>query len=149
MRHLNLLRSVQRLLPEGEQVLAASYGYARHRLSLLYALAAGSAIFVLVSLLGGYTVPSRAVLGGVAGAVAIAATTEYRIFARTTTGFVLLRGSRIRLAATAVLRRLEPDTTVAPVGGNLITVEWEIDGRLYSVPKRADAHLARVFQRSE
>lgn len=102
-------------------------------------------MFVLVGVLGGYSVQSRVLLGGIAAAIAIAATTQYRIFARTTTGLLILRGSRFRLAATSVVKRAGVETEFVPVGGNLITVEWRIDGVIYSVPKRADSELAKVL----
>ncbi len=145
MRQRNLLRSVQRLLDDGEQIRAASYGYARHPWTIAYALAAGGAMFLLVGLLGGYSVQSRVLLGAIAAAIAVAATTEYRIFASTTKGLLILKGSRLRLAATSVLKRVDEETEFTPVGGNLITVEWRIDGVTYSVPKRADSQLAKVL----
>lgn len=145
MRQRNLLRSVQRLLDDGEQVRAASYGYARHPWTIAYALATGGAMFVLVGVLGGYSVESRVLLGAVAAAIAVAATTEYRIFASSTGGLLILRGSRFRLTATSVLKRVGEETEFVPVGGNLVTVEWRIDGVTYSVPKRADRELAKVL----
>ena len=145
MRQRNLLRSVQRLLDDEERVKAASYGYARHRWTLAYALLAGGAMFFLVDLLGGYSVQSRVLLGAIAAAIAVAATTEYRIFASTTSGLLILKGSRFRLTATSVLKRVGEEIEFVPVGGNLVTVEWRIDGVIYSVPKRADSELAKVL----
>lgn len=145
MRQRNLLRSVQRLLDDGEKVRAASYGYARHPWTIVYALAAGCAMFVLVGVLGGYTVQSRVLLGAIAAGIAVAATTEYRIFASTTSGLLILKGSRFRLTATSVLKRVGEEIEFVPVGGNLVTVEWRIDGVIYSVPKRADSELAKVL----
>ncbi len=136
---------MQRLLDDEEQVKAASYGYARHPWTIAYALAAGGAMFFLVDLLGGYSVQSRVLLGAIAAAIAVAATTEYRIFASTTSGLLILKGSRFRLTATSVLKRVGEEIEFVPVGGNLVTVEWRIDGVIYSVPKRADSELAKVL----
>ena len=90
VRNNILLRSIQRLLDDDEQVRTAVVLTTRHRWFVPYAIFAGIAIGV-VSGLSGIEGPLNWILFAVLGAaIAGIATTNYSVLAETTSGLVLL-----------------------------------------------------------
>lgn len=144
MRRAILLRSVARVLGGDTDVTDAAYMWSRHRWTVPYALVvlAGAALFT--PLVGVDDWPTRIVIGLGAAAIAVTATTEYRVLAETATGLVVLRASRIRQVATEVLDRLDPDADFEQVGGTIIAADWEIGGRRYTVPRSSDEAMGRM-----
>lgn len=145
MRRATLLRSVGRLL--GEEVREAAFMWSRHRWMIPYALVAGAAVSVTSAWAGFTEVATRVALGFAAGAVAVNATTEYRVLALTSKGLVLLRGSRIRQYATQVVARLPSTTTIAPVGGTVLASDWQVGDSVYTVPKSSERAIEVIARR--
>ena len=82
-----------------------------------------------------------------AAATAAMATTEYRVLALTSDGLVLLRSSRVRQKAGAIIGRLPASTRVEPVGSNLVITDWSVGDTVYSVMKRHQAAMVAISQR--
>jgi len=144
VRQTILLRSVQRLLDESEQVHTAIMLTTRHRWFVPYALASGLAVGVVASL-SGIEGPLNWVLFAIVGAaIAGMATTNYSVLAETSAGLVLLRSSRVRQYAKSLIRRLPDDTTLTMVGGTVISSDWEVDGVIYSMTKRWEAAMREL-----
>jgi len=144
VRQTILLRSVQRLLNESEQVHTAVMLTTRHRWFVPYALASGLAVGVVASL-SGIEGPLNWVLFAIVGAaIAGMATTNYSVLAETSAGLVLLRSSRVRQYAKSLIRRLPDDTTLTMVGGTVISSDWEVDGVIYSMTKRWEAAMREL-----
>jgi hypothetical protein len=84
---------------------------------------------------------------GAAGAiVAATATTNYSVLARTTRGLLLCRAGRVRQVATAIVERLPEGTPISRTGGNLITGEWDVGDRSYSVPRRHERAMEQIVR---
>lgn len=88
--------------------------------------------------------PTRIVLGAAGVAVAVAATTDYKVLAQTSSGMVLLRASRIRQVATGMIELLPRDLKLVQVGGTIIAADWEVDGSVYTVPKASEQAMSRM-----
>ena len=63
--------------------------------------------------------PTRIVLARQAVAVAVAATTDYKVLAQTSSGMVLLRASRIRQVATGMIELSAAGSQLVQVGGTI------------------------------
>ena len=83
MRHAILLRSVARLLQDGESLVDAAYMWRRHPHMLWYGGAAFALLVAVAAAVGWQEWPARVGFGAAAGAVAVYSTTEYRVLART------------------------------------------------------------------
>lgn len=144
MRRAFLLRSVAKLLGGDTIVTDAAYMWSRHRWTVPY----GAVVFALVVLFAPLVTiddwATRIVIGFGATAVAVNATTEYRVLAETADGLLLLRASRIRQVATEVLARLDGSAPIDRVGGTVIAAEWQIDDRRYTVPRSSDEAMQRI-----
>ena len=90
---------------------------------------------------------TRIVLGLAAVAVAVAASTDYKVVAHTTDGVVLLQASRIRQVAIGKLERLARDVLVRPVGGTVLAADWEVGGVVYTVPRSSEQAISRIAAR--
>lgn len=144
LRRSILMRSVQRLLGDGDQVRDVVMLFTRHRWFWPYSLAAGLVIFGVATatgLEGGF---NRLLLGACGLAIAGLATTDHWVLADTTGGLVLLRSSRVRQYARSVVRRLPDETSLDPVGSTVVTSDWRIDGRLYTLTKRWEPAMRRL-----
>lgn len=144
MRRAALFRSVHRLV--GEEVQEAAFMWSRHRWMLPYALIAAVVVFLTSEWAGFTELSTRIALGFAAGAIAVNATTDYRVVARTTKGLVFLRGSRVRQHAVAVIRRLPDDTRIEPVGGTVLATDWAVGETVFTVPKSHERALERIAQ---
>jgi hypothetical protein len=139
-----LLRSVQRLLDEGEQVHRVVLLSTRHRWFAPYAIASGVGLFVVASVTGIDSLLNRMVLAVCGIAIAGMATTNYSILAETTTGLVLCRSSRVRQYAKEVVNRLPVGTSLTMVGSTVITSDWKIDDVIYTLTKRWEATMRQL-----
>lgn len=146
MRRANLLRSIARLLDEGTELKDAAYMWSRHRWMIPYAVFAALAVFLTSEWAGFTETPTRVALGFAAGAIAVNATTDYRVLARTSRGLVLLKSSRIRQYATEVLERLPKSTTIEVVGGTVLATDWQVGDAVYTVPKSSEQAIQRIAQ---
>lgn len=144
MRRAVLLRSVARVLGEGVTVYEAAYMWTRHRHMLLYASAVFLAFVLFAPVAGIDEWPTRLVIGLGGTAVAVTATTEYRVVAQTSDGLVLFRASRIRQVATQVKQRLEPGATLQPVGGTILAADWQVGDNRYTVSRSSEQAMNRM-----
>lgn len=149
VRQAILLRSVQRLLNDGEKARSVVVLSTRHRWFVPYAIAAGFALFAVASVTGIESMLNRVVLAGCGVAIAGMATTNYAVLAETTSGLVLLRSSRIRQYAKAIVNRLPSDTPLTMVGSTVITSDWKVDGVIYTMTKRWEATMRQLSTRNK
>ena len=120
--------------------------WSRHRWMIPYAAIAALAVFWTSEWAGFTEMSTRIALGFAAGAIAVNATTDYRVVAKTAKGLVLLRGSRIRQYAVSVIRRLPPNTRIEPVGGTVLATDWAVGDSVFTVPKSHERALERIAQ---
>lgn len=144
MRHQILLRSIQRFLEPDERLYDAAFMWSRHRLAYPYAVGAFVAMFVVATVAGFQQWPSRLAIAVVGGAVAITATTMYRVLAATSGGLVLLEGGRLRQVAKRRIRKLEPGAQVEIQRDTMITTDWKVGGTEYTVPKGSQRAMERI-----
>ena len=89
--------------------------------------------------------PVTIALVAVATAAAVAGLTrEYRVLAMTDDEFVIMRGSTIRLRATEVLERLPRTVRFRRAGGSLLTAEWQVADRTYTVRREWQKAMERM-----
>lgn len=146
MRRNVLVRSVKRLLPDAT-VFDVAYVWVRHPSGLLYAAGAFIALVLVGMAVGFDEWPSRIGLGIAGGAVAMSATTEYRVLAHTDEGLVLLAGGRVRQVARRIIRVLPPDSRVEIVRDTMLTTDWTIGDTEYTVPKSSQRSIERIAAR--
>jgi hypothetical protein len=139
-----LLRSVQHLVADGEQVHTAVMMSTRHRWFLPYALAAGVGVGIVAAMTGLEGPLNWILFGAIGGAIAGMATTNYSVLAKTTSGLMLCRSSRVRQYAKSMIGRLPDDTPLTMVGSTVISSDWEIDGVIYSMTKRWEATMREM-----
>ena len=120
--------------------------WTRHRWMLPYALIAAAVVFVSSEWAGFSEVSTRVALGFAAGAVAVNATTDYRVLALTSRGLVMFRASRIRQYATGVLTRLPRTTPIEAIGGTVLATDWRVGEETYTVPKSSERAIQRIAQ---
>ncbi len=144
MRHAVLLRSIQRFLEPGERLYDAAFMWTRHRLAYAYAGAAFIGMLVVAILAGFDRWPSRLAIAVMGSAVAITATTMYRVLASTSKGLVLLEGGKMRQVAKRRIRTLKPGTGVMIKRDTLITTDWTVGDSEYTVPKGSQKAMHRI-----
>lgn len=144
MRRDVLLRSVARLLADGADVTDAAYMWRRHRWVVPFTAATFAAVVLLAENVGWTDWPTRIALGFAASAVAVAASTDYRVLAETASGPVLCKASRIRQAALSVLERVDADAPIEPVGGTVIATDWRVGDEIYTVPRSSEQAMQRI-----
>lgn len=120
--------------------------WSRHRWMIPYAAVAALAVFFTSEWAGFTEFSTRVALGFAAAAVAVNATTDYRVVARTARGLVLLRGSRIRQHAVEVITRLPKSTKIEPIGGTVLATDWIVGESVFTVPKSHERALERIAQ---
>ena len=147
MRKANLLRSIARLLDDGTAVVEAVYMWKRHRLMFPFGIVSFVGMVVVAEWAGWDEWATRIVIGLAAVAVAVAASTDYRVLAQTSDALFLLQASRIRQAATRLLEKLPPDATIRPVGGTILAADWEVAGSVYTVPRSSEQAISRIAGR--
>lgn len=148
MRHALLLRSVVRLLTEGEAVLEAAYLWRRHPRMVLYALVAFAAMVLVAAGVGWDEWPSRFGFGLAAAAVVVFATTDYRVLARTPDRLVLCSASRIRQIARGIISSHPVDVLPEIEESSMLVATWRFDGESYSVPKSSERAMLVIGRSS-
>lgn len=114
---------------------------------MLYAVAAFVALVVVAATAGFEQWPSRIGVGIAGAAIAVTATTDYRVLAHTDRGLVLLVGGRVRQVAKRVIRDLPADVTIEIVRDTMLTTDWKIEGVEYTVPKSSQRAVERIAAR--
>lgn len=147
MRKAYLLRSIARLLDDGTDVVEAVYMWKRHRLMFPFGIVSFVGMVVVAEWAGWDEWATRIVIGLAAVAVAVAASTDYRVLAQTSDGLFLLQASRIRQIATRLLEMLPPDATIRPVGGTVLAADWEVAESVYTVPRSSEQAISRIAGR--
>ncbi|MEX2280351.1 MAG: hypothetical protein WEA76_09715 [Acidimicrobiia bacterium] len=146
MRRAILFRSVARFLDEGTELQEAAFMWTRHRWMVPYAIIAALAVFLTSEWAGFTELSTRVALAFAAGAIAVNATTDYRVLARTTRGLLLLKASRIRQYATGLIEWLPASTQIEVVGGTVLATDWQVGEAVYTVPKSSEQAIQRIAQ---
>jgi hypothetical protein len=120
----------------------------RHRLLLPFGLAAFVGMVLVAAWAGAEDWPTRIVIGLAGFAVAVAATTDYRVVAQTSEGILLLRASRIRQVAKEIIERFPFATPIEPVGGTALAADWSVAGQTYTVPRSSETAMDRIATRA-
>lgn len=144
MRRATLLRSVARFLDDGTRLHDAAFMWTRHRWMVPYAVLAAAVVYMASQWAGFTETPTRVALAFAAGAIAVNATTDYRVLARTSTGLVMFRASRIRQFAVEVLERMPPSTPIEAVGGTVFATDWRVGDVVFTVPKSSESAIHRI-----
>ena len=137
---------MQGFLAEDERTKHKVHMWSRHPLTIPYMLGAGLAGAALSALLGVDDWGSRVALAFAAAMVAAAFSTEYRILVLTTRGLVMLRSSKFRQKATALVGRLGAETVIKPISSNLVITDWQVGDGRFSVMKRFQAEMVAISQ---
>ncbi|MEM7093258.1 MAG: hypothetical protein AAF567_09670 [Actinomycetota bacterium] len=139
-----LHRSIARQLPDGIRIGNVAMMFTRHRWFFPYCLAAGLVLFLVAAASGIAETPGRLAIAIAGAGVAALATTNYWVLAETDDDLVLLRSSRVRQRAIALVRSLDPGEVPEMVGSTVVTSDWRIDGTMYTVTKRWEAALREM-----
>lgn len=138
------MQSVERLLSAGNGVSDAAYVWIRHRHMVPYTVVSFLAVLLGAALAGVEAWSTRIGLGVAAAAVAVTASTKYRVVAKTSKGVTLLRASRIRQHALEVIETTAPPVEIVPVADTLLATEWRVASIVYTVPKSSEAAIRRI-----
>lgn len=144
MRRNVLIASVRRLLDPDEVLHDAALMWVRHSFSYGYAALSFVALVIVTILSGFEGWPLRLGVGAAGAAIAFTATTEYRILALTSKGLVLMRAGRVRQVARRIIERPPSRIAMEPVGGTMLTVDWQIDGVVYTLTKAGQNPIERI-----
>ena len=144
MRKAVLFRSVAQVLGNDEPVVEAVYMWSRHRYMLPYAAIGFLALFWVAELAGFDELAGQVAIGFGGVAVAVAATTDYRVLAETTGGMYLLRASRIRQVALELIERLSDGVTIEQVGGTVLATDWQVGENRYTVTRSGESSMGRM-----
>ncbi len=128
--------------------MEAAYMWRRHRLMMPFVVGTFIGTVLVAGWVGWDDWPTRIAVGLAAAAVAVAASTDYRVLALTSGGLVLLEASRIRQAATGMLELLAPTVTIERVGGTVLAADWEVAGLVYTVSRSSEGAVARISARA-
>ncbi len=143
MREKVLLRSVRNCLRADVQL--AVFMWRTGPLTVPFAVAAAVGCALLATAVG-FEWPTGVVAIGLVGcAVAWSAGTEYRVLAADPEGELwLLRGSRIRQTAVAVLDEPIERESVHQLTVNAITTQWRVGGNDYTMHRRHQPRLTAL-----
>ncbi len=144
MRRKVLVRSVRRLLRADEEIIDVAFMWSRHRLMIPYVLASFVALTAVAVAVGFDSWASRAGLGVGGSAVAAMATTNYRVLAQTSRGFVLMRASRVRQYAVEITERLKSPIEMTPQTSYMVATDWLVEDLRYTVPKSSEQSMVRM-----
>jgi hypothetical protein len=147
MRRAVLLRSVRRVLGEHVSVRDAAYMWNRHRWLIPYAMVVFAALVWLAPIAGVDDWPTRIVIGLAGTAVAVNASSDYRVIAETDEGFFMLRASRIRQVAIGEPEKLSSNVILEPVGGTLLATDWRVDDDVYTIARSSEQAMERMAGR--
>lgn len=147
MRRAVLLRSVRGVLGEHVPVRDAAYMWNRHRWFFPYAAVVLAVLVWLAPIAGVDDWPTRIVIGLAGAAIAVNASSSYRVLAETDEGTFLLRASRIRQVATGEPERLSSNASLEPVGGTLLATDWRVGEDVYTVARSSEQAMERMAGR--
>ncbi len=116
----------------------------RHRWFVPYAAIVLAALVWLAPIAGVDDWPTRIVIGLAGAAVAVNATSSYRVLAETEEGMFMLRASRIRQVAIGRLKKLASDVTLEPVGGTVLATDWRVGDDVYTVARSSEQAMERM-----
>lgn len=144
MRRAVLLRSVREALGGQVEVRDAAYMWNRHRWFVTFAAGVLAALVWLAPIVGFDDWPTRIVIGLAGSAVAVNASSNYRVLAETDEGRFILRASRIRQVATGRLEKLASSAILEPVGGTMLATDWSVGGDVYTVARSSEQAMERM-----
>lgn len=144
MRRNILMRSVAQVLGGNVRVDEAAYVWTRHRWTVPFSASVFVGIVVLAPIGGVIDWPARIALGLAGVAVAVLATTDYRVVAQTENGFAIFEASRIRQVAKALEKPLGGDPVIEPIGGTIIYTDWRIGEASYTAPRSSQKAMERM-----
>ncbi len=147
VRRRVLLRSVQRLLPS-EPLHGVAMLWRLHDRALPITVVA-AVLAAVIGLAAGLDRVALALATAATAAAAAGLTREFRVLALTDDGFVLLRGSTIRVQAKEVIERLGPRAEIIRLGGSLLTAEWRVAGRTYTVRREWERSMQEMASRAK
>lgn len=116
----------------------------RHRWFMAYAIVVLAALIWLAPVAGIEDWPTRIVIGLAGSAVAVNASSTYRVLAETDEGMFLLRAGRIRQVATGELEQLRSNARLEPVGGTLLATDWKVGEDVYTVARSSEQAMERM-----
>jgi hypothetical protein len=144
MRRAVLLRSVRGVLGEHVTVGEAAYVWNRHRWFMAYAMVVLALLVWLAPIAGIDDWPTRIVIGLAGSAIAVNASSNYRVLAETDEGMFLLRASRIRQVAIGEPEELPSNVVLEPVGGTLLATDWQVGDQVYTVARSSEQAMERM-----
>lgn len=144
VRKAVLFRSVLRFLDQGAEVVEAVYMWKRHRLMVPFTVATFLGMVFVAGWAGWEDWATRIVIGLAAGAIAVMASTDYKVLARTSQGTFLYDASRFRQVAIGSPDRLPADVTIEPFGGTVLATDWAVGDSIYTVPKSSESAMGRI-----
>lgn len=148
MRRAVLIRSVRGVLGEHVSVRDAAYMWNRHRWLIPYATLVFAALVWLAPVAGVDDWPTRVVIGLAGTAIAVNASSTYRVLAQTDQGMFILRASRIRQVATGRAEELPSNPVLEPVGGTLLATDWRVGEDVYTVARSSEQAMERMAGKS-
>ena len=144
MRRNVLVRSVQRLLPGGTQLIDVVFMWRRRSWMLGGALAAGAVTLAGLTLLDYGSPSSRTMLALAAALIAAVLGTDNRVLASTSDGIVMFEASRIRQVAVRLSAPVPGGTPIEMISSNLVLTEWRVGGERFTVPKRSQQAMSAI-----
>ncbi len=140
-----MVRIVEATGGQSEELRQAAYVWARHRHMLPFAAAAFCALIVVGFLAGFETWAARIALGVAGAAVAVNATTEYRVIGLTDQRIVVARASRIRQKALNLVKVLPRDVRWERAsGGTIVSSNWHVGEATYTAPKVSEIPMEDI-----
>lgn len=128
-----------------EELRQAAYVWARHRLMLPFAFAAFAALVVVGYVAGFDAWAGRVGLGVAGAAVAVNATTEYRVLGLTDQRIIVASASRVRQKASHLVKVLPLDTRWERAsGGTIVSSNWRIGDATYTAPKFSEIPMEDI-----
>ena len=144
----SMLRIVAAVDGEAGELRQAAYVWSRHRLMLPFAAAAFAALVIVGYLVGFETWAARIGLGVAGAAVAVNATTEYRVLGLTEKRIVVARASRVRQKATNLVKILPLDVRWERAGGGtIVSSNWHVGEATYTAPKVSEIPMEDISHR--
>ena len=144
MRNQVLIRSIRRLLGDDVVVHHVVSMWRRHHLAIPFCAGSFMLGFVVAALVDIQPISSQVAVGLAGLAVAAMATTDQRILVQTDDELVMLRSSRIRQYARAVVGPVPDDASIEVVSDNLVISDWMIGDQRFSMMKRAQRSMTHI-----
>ncbi len=134
-----------RLTHESESLKQAAYVWSRHRLMVPFAAAAFVALAAVAWWAELPTWSARIAVGAAGAAVAVNATTDYRVIGLSDERLIVAQASRIRQVARSILHDLPLTAPVSPeAGGGFVTTTWKVGDAMYTVPRASQIAMEDI-----